>query len=261
MPRLDSLDKTLGALTTGAAHNPYCTPEVMQRAIAAGEENECFQRQELRVQKPHIHDHRTPYLYTIRFRMPAVVEDERNSVRWVTAQWKHEPVSKKYEQQFGESWSASPFLAQRFDDGVLHVTIQDEDCRCMVASAPFPDGSNLLWKDGPARYCLSTKPGDLPGKSCAAKLQVEYGADPILTSPKGRWVEMTYRVEARRDGKARIEITQDGRLIARVTGNIGYAVDPGQSSQTKFKFGPYRDYMPFVHTMDVDAVSFQPAAN
>ena len=57
--------------------------------------------------------------------MPAVIQDTKNSVRWVIAQWKQEPVSPAYKDP-------SPVLAQRFDDGVLHVTVQDEDCRCRV---------------------------------------------------------------------------------------------------------------------------------
>lgn len=254
-----SLDSTLGTLTKRAAQNPYCDDEALQHVQAAGEEGECIQRQELRPQSLHAHSMTIPYRYSIRFRMPDVIEDQKNSIRWVISQWKHEPISAAYEKEFGEGWGPSPFLAQRFDNGVLHVTIQDEHCRCMVASAPLPNGSNLVWKDGPAQYCISTRPEDPPNFACVADLQVEYGPDPVLTSPRGRWVEMTYRVEAGRLGRAMVEIHQGDEFIVRVTGKIGYAVDPGQDSVIKFKFGPYRDYMPYVHAMDVDWLDIAPA--
>lgn len=244
---------------TAAPHpNPYCNDDVLRRVEAAGEERECIQRQELRLQKAYRHAATEPYLYTIAFRMPKNIEDQTNSIRWVTAQWKHEPISAVYEQQFGKGWGASPFLAQRFDNGVLYVTVQDEHCRCMVASAPGIDGSTVEWNDGKAQYCVSTRPGDPPGTACTADLEVEYGPNPTLTSPRGRWVEMSYRVEAGRSGRAMIEIHEGGRFIVRVTGKIGYEVDPGQQSAVKFKFGQYRDYMPYPHSMDVDFVRFEP---
>jgi hypothetical protein len=257
-PQFLSLDSTLGTLTKRMVENRYCNDEVLQQVHAAGEEDECIQRQELRPQGLHAHSITRPYRYSIRFRMPRVIEDQRSSIRWVISQWKQEPISTAYERKFGERWGPSPFLAQRFDNGILHVTIQDEHCRCMVASAPLPNGSNLIWKNGPAQYCISTRPEDPPNFACVADLQVEYGPDPVLTSPRGQWVEMTYRVEAGRSGRAVIEVREGKRFIVRVTGKIGYAVDPGQDSQVKFKFGAYRDYMPFVHSMDVDWIDIEP---
>jgi hypothetical protein len=223
----------------------------MRRALIAGEEDLCLQRQELRFQKPYQHDAAKPHRYSFRFRMPAHIEDRTNSLRWVIAQWKQEPLSDSYQSQFGRGEGPSPFLAQRFDDGVLHVTVQDEHCRCKVASAPNPDGSNDVWQDGPAQYCVWTKPTD-EGKPCQADLRVKYGANPVLPSALGQWVEMSYRVEAGRSGKAVIEIYAGKQFIVRVTGKIGYESNPRKPSLTKFKIGHYRDYMPFVHVMEID---------
>jgi polysaccharide lyase-like protein len=189
--------------------DPYCTEEVVRSALAAGEENLCIQRQELRFQKPYQHEADKPYLYSFRFRMPAHIEDRKHSIRWVIAQWKQEPLNDSYKGQFEKGEGPSPFLAQRFDDGVLHVTVQDEYCRCKVASAPNPDGSQAVWKDGPAQYCEWTKPAG-EGRRCQADLQVKYGAKPILPSALGEWVEMSYRVEASRSGKAFIEVYANG---------------------------------------------------
>ncbi|MEN0041033.1 MAG: heparin lyase I family protein, partial [Pseudomonadota bacterium] len=45
------------------------------------------------------------------------------STRWVIGQWKEES-------------KASPFVAQRFDNGVFHITVQNNDKREVVAAAP-----------------------------------------------------------------------------------------------------------------------------
>jgi hypothetical protein len=240
--------------------NPYCTPDVLRRARDAGEEGLCMQRQELRVQDTHVHAAGDAHQYSLRFRMPRDIQDQAGALRWVTAQWKDEPVSKSYEEELGEEWGASPFLAQRFDGGVLHVTVQDEHCRCAVASAPLADGSTTVWRNGRAEHCRSTKPGASEGRSCAPELWVEYGPAPVLSSPRGNWVEMRYRVQAGRSGSAKIEVYEGNRFIVRVTGRIGYAPLGDRISVTKFKFGHYRDYMPFEHAMDVDWIRVEPVA-
>lgn len=235
----------------------YCTEEIEELAEAAGEEGDCIQRQELRLQKQYQHPAGHPHLYSLRFRMPGVIEDRVSSTRWITAQWKHEPISDAYDA-LGEDWGPSPFLAQRFDDGVLHVTVQDEHCRCKIASAPLPDGKVEEWHDGTPTYCLSTGPGE--EKTCTPDLVAEYGPNPILDSPIGKWVEMKYLVQAGRSQPATIEVWQGDRFIVRVKGKIGYEPEPGEKSRTKFKVGHYRDYMPFVHTMEIDRISVEPAA-
>jgi hypothetical protein len=232
--------------------DPYCDSAIVQKAIAAGEEGSCIQRQELRFQSRYTHAADEPFTYKLRFRMPAVIQDTKNSVRWVIAQWKQEPVSPAYKDP-------SPVLAQRFDDGVLHVTVQDEECRCRVASAPMPDGSIWPARSGVAHDCISTRLGDPDHTACTADLTVEYGADPVLPSARGTWVDMQYRVQMSRSKTAAIEIYANGRFIARVTGKIGYEPAPGKISQTKFKIGHYRDYLPSVDTMDIDRVEVEPS--
>jgi hypothetical protein len=232
--------------------DPYCDSAIIQKAIAAGEEGRCIQRQELRFQSRYTHPADEPFTYRLRFRMPAVIEDTTNSVRWVTAQWKQEPISPAYSDP-------SPVLAQRFDDGVLHVTVQDEDCRCRVASAPLPDGSIWPSRPGVARDCISTRPSDPDNTACTPDLTLEYGADPVLPSARGTWVDMQYKVQMSRSKVAAIEIYANGRFIVRVSGKIGYDPAPGNISQTKFKIGHYRDYLPSVDTIDIDRVEVEPS--
>lgn len=230
--------------------DPYCDSAIVQRAMAAGEEGRCIQRQELRFQSQYTHPADEPFTYRLRFRMPAVVQDTKNSIRWVIAQWKQEPVSPAYSDP-------SPVLAQRFDDGVLHVTVQDGDCRCKVASAPMPDGSIWPARSGIAHDCISTRRGDPDNTACTADLHLDYGADPVLPSARGTWVDMQYRVEMSRSKPAAIEIHADGRFIVRVTGKIGYEPAPGKISRAKFKIGHYRDYLPSVDYMDIDRVEVE----
>ncbi|UVK35809.1 polysaccharide lyase (plasmid) [Mesorhizobium sp. AR10] len=232
--------------------SPYCTDDIWQQALAAGEENECYQRQEIKFQSPYARPSDKPYIYKFRFRMPATIFDEKNSIRWVTAQWKQEPISPDYKTQPGEEkWDPSPVVAQRFDDGVLHITVQDENCRCRIASALLPDGSKWPSEPGPATDCKSTRLSDA-GAQCSADLQLEYGNDPVLPSPKGNWVEMQYQVQMSRDKPATLEVFADGRFIVRVAGKIGYKPMPGKVSRTKFKMGQYRDYIPSIDAMDID---------
>lgn len=247
-----------GISSVAGRRDPYCTDEVMKRALAAKEEDGCFERQELRLQEDKVPPAGERYIYEIRFRMPAKVEDETHSVRWVIAQWKQEPVSKKYAREFGNKWGPSPFLAQRYDDGVLHVTVQDEHCRCLVASARHPYGKSFEWTDGPAKECRSTHPAD-EGAACSSTLRLKFGENPVLESPAGRFVDMKYIVQAGRESVSQIDIFQNGRFIVSVLGEIGYDVDPLAKAITKFKIGHYRDYMPFDYVMDIDSIKIEKA--
>jgi hypothetical protein len=251
VPRLIDQPKLVAVAATATNGDPYCDSAIVDKAIAAGEEGRCIQRQELRFQSRYIQPADVPFTYKLRFRMPDVIQDTKNSVRWVTAQWKEEPVSPAYSDP-------SPVLAQRFDDGVLHVTVQDGDCRCKVASAPMPDGSIWPARAGVAHDCISTRPGD-DSMACTPDLTLDYGADPVLPSARGAWVDMQYRVEMSRSKPAVIEVYANGRFIVRVTGKIGYEPAPGKISQVKFKIGHYRDYLPSVDYMDIDRIEVEPS--
>jgi Polysaccharide lyase len=109
-------------------------------------------------------------------------------VRWVIGQWKHTTAD-------------SPFLAQRFDNGVFHVTVQDDHCRCRVTQAPGdPDRQFLAARDTPLRCVNTDEHSPDEGKPCESALRVRYGDDPTLPDIKQGWVDMLYHVRGGRDG-------------------------------------------------------------
>ncbi len=172
------------------------------------------------------------------------------SVRWITAQWKYDIYKKGSDP--------SPILAQRFDNGVLHVTVEDGLCRCMIAKAPGdPDAkmkkpklSQKLEEVEPLQ-CL-----DPQHKSCIKTRNVRLLAlgktIPELPDPKEDWVRMTYLVSADGNKGTSFDVYANGQFIVRAVGAVpAYAPFP---NYIKFKFGHYRDQMPKSANLLVDEV-------
>jgi hypothetical protein len=229
-------------------------------------DNKDYQRSELRLkQKKHLHHFRDPHWYSMRFRFSGDIPP-CGSGRWITAQWKY-----RYPKGWPhKDFHANPFLAQRFDNGVLHVTVQNGQCRCMVASAkgdpdlkvppttPFVAQELFvpptLEKTDPLKCFLSSRPADAPEEQCKrvtiTVLTVNGQSPPLLPDPKQDWVTMSYRVKGGHEGDGQIDIYANENFIARVVGLIGYPdVEPGLM---KFKYGVYRDRLPGTADMDID---------
>lgn len=152
----------------------------------------------------------------------------RENTRWVSGQWK---------QQTG----GSPFLAQRFEHGVFHITVQDNSCRVLVAKS----SAEHIKVPNTADLNVASPHFFLRDKylyNCKTDMKVEQSNDPVLPEPFGHWIDMTYHVRGGRHGKGLVEIWANGRFIARVTGSIGY--DKAAGPMQYFKFGIYRDLMP-----------------
>ena len=132
--------------------------------------------------------------------------------RVVIGQWHHAEVG-------------SPFVAQRFRDGIFHITVQDETCRAWIA-----------WQSG------GQPPDD---RGC--RIRVERFAD--LPRADSGWIDMVYRIRAGPDGDGLVQVWANGRPIVRAAGAIGYR---GMSVQF-FKFGPYRDPAPYPTTAYLDS--------
>ena len=231
------------------ARNPFCTPEVWERVRARGEEIRCMQRQELRFQKNLRQSYYEPHEIGIRFRMPGYIHNRKDSIRWVLAQWKHDRDEDSYMEK-----KENPFLAVRFDDGVLHVTLQDEYCRCTIASAPHPDPkkNKTVWKDGKPSRCFSTLKSR--PSICTPGYSVKYvDGNGILSEPLGEWVTLRFELAPAWEN-GRLVIYDNNRRVAEVTGRFGYVPNPEHATM-KLKIGQYRGYQPSEDTMDVDWVS------
>ncbi len=160
----------------------------------------------------------------------------RTVPRWVMGQWKEES-------------DGSPFLAQRYTGGIFHITVQDNDCRVLVASS----GSSVQTF---YEVLKSGNLGDLPfvtdpaDYACEHGIEVEYGDAPVLPDPYGAWVDMVYFVKGGRDGSGVIEIWANGRFVARARGAIGNDRVFGPTQY--FKIGIYRNPMRSEATLHFD---------
>ncbi len=151
----------------------------------------------------------------------------RENTRWISGQWK-------------EQTAGSPFLAQRFEHGVFHITVQDNDCRVLVAKSSM----GHIKVPATADSSFSTQHAFLKDKylyRCSTDIEVELSNDPTLPEPFGQWIDMKYRVRGGRNGTGLIEIWANNKFIARVIGSIGN--DNVGGPMQYFKFGIYRDVM------------------
>lgn len=227
------------------------------------------QRNELRLRDPrHLHDLDEAHYYQFVFRYRdghgIAPFPDCGSSRWVNAQWKYNDATRP------AGIDESPFLAQRMDNGVFHVTIQNGHCRCMIAKA---EGDPHRRRAGMPSPLAAFLPGDTLRRirplSCEWSASVipardsvcspsalsvhafsDNGEPPPLPDPRRGWVNMLYHVQGGRDG--RIDVYANGRFIVRAEGFIGYPGDhPGR---VKFKFGTYRDRIPGAAELLVDRI-------
>jgi hypothetical protein len=156
--------------------------------------------------------------------------------RWQIGGWKQES-------------DGSPFLAQRFDNGIFHVTLESGNSRVLVATSEGEAHSFLaqLRNDILSRFAYISDADRYDGGD---DITMEYGRDPILPDPRRGWVDMVYRVKGGLDHDGIVEVYANGRFIARATGTIGVfgAEDPTQY----FRFGHNRAPMPGTSTIHID---------
>jgi hypothetical protein len=201
-----------------------------------------IQRNELRFRdQSNVHPADLDHWYSITFKLVGTDGDsipDCGSIRWVNAQWKY--------NEMGEGANDSPFLAQRFDNGVLHVTVEDGFCRCMIARAPGDPEEAVAFTPMASPKLRPVKPlncKDPDGKICNPPHLQLLAAQPEqlvnLPDPKQDWVTMTYRVMADRNKGALFDIYANGRFIVRANGSAAAGI--AFPNRVKFKFGHYRD--------------------
>ena len=158
------------------------------------------------------------------------------STRWQIGGWKQDA-------------DGSPFIAQRFDDGIFHITVESGTSRVLVATAMGDSEgffeavkSGLIMSMG-----FVSEPEKYDGKD---DIKLVYGEDPILPDPRQHWVDMVYHIKGGLNGDGLVEVFANGRFIARATGTIGLK-DTGGPNQY-FRFGHHRAPMTGTATVYID---------
>lgn len=135
----------------------------------------------------------TPAWYGFSLRVEGEVP-RQGSIRTILAEWK-------------EQGGASPFAALRYDNGVFHLSVQDNRCRSLVT---------MGWEQAEALTATTASADIKP--NCRDRLKIE-AAQP-LPNPYGNWVDLA--VFIKRDlVDGIVEVWADGNFIGRVTGPIG----------------------------------------
>lgn len=215
------------------------------------------QRNEFRFRdKNDWHDANTAHWYSLRFKLSGAEDDkipECGSNRWVTAQWKYVALGA----------NDSPFLAQRFDDGVLHVTVEDGYCRCLIAQGPG-DPNKVIATRSKLREvapieCKLNKEGEAETACKPANLKLyTYRQQDLeqLPDPKKDWVTMTYHIKAGGSKESVFEVYSNGHFIVRA--EHAHEENVTFPNNVKFKFGHYRDKAKSSADMLIDRVCVSP---
>jgi hypothetical protein len=160
------------------------------------------------------------------------------SQRWIIAAWKQEA-------------EGGPFLAQRFDEGVFHITLESGANRVLLASAKGEVRSfaEQLQSGLLASFSFISDPELYGGKT---DVTIEYGDDPVLPDPRKDWVDMLYHIRGGLDGKGLVEIYANGKFIVRARGTIGV---PGPAAMRQYlRLGHNRAPMPGTSTIFFDRI-------
>lgn len=235
-----------------------------QDALQCPQGDPSIQRNELRLRKNRldlVHAQEDTHWYSITFRADGEIP-ACGSARWIIAQWKQERGEKGDEDP-------SPFLAERFDNGVLHVTVQNGHCRCVVAQAQGDFDTVValkqraftmptLQQSKPIKCIRTDLAEGAPETVCRPTgmriMTLGGAAPPPLPDPKRDWVRMTYLVRGGFDGKGQVDVYAGKQFVVRVLGLIGYETpDPGK---VKFKFGHYRDKIAGTASVSIDRLCF-----
>jgi len=156
--------------------------------------------------------------------------------RWQLGGWKQET-------------DGSPFVAQRFDNGVFHITLESGSSRVLIATAEGKADSfvSAMAKGLMSQFGFLTQKEKYDGKD---DITLAYGENPILPNPAKGWVDMMYHIKGGLNGDGILEVYANGRFIARATGTIGVKEFDGNSQY--FRFGHNRDAMPGTATLFFD---------
>lgn len=177
----------------------------------------------------------TDIWYAYSFRIHGRGGDGVNQ-RWQLGGWKQET-------------DGSPFISQRFDNGVFHITLESGNSRVLVATASGKADNfiSAMAKGLMSQFGYLTQKEKYDGED---DVTLAYGENPILPNPQKGWVDMMFHIKGDLNGGGVLEVFANGRFIARATGTIGVKEFDGQSQY--FRFGHNRAAMPGTATLYFD---------
>lgn len=177
----------------------------------------------------------TDVWYAFSFRISGRGGDTVHN-RWQLGGWKQET-------------DGSPFVSQRNDNGVFHITLESGNSRVLIATAQGKADSfiSAMAKGLMSQFGYLTQKEKYDGKD---DITLAYGKNPILPNPHKGWVDMMYHIKGGLKGDGVLEVFANGRFIARATGTIGVK-DFGGPTQY-FRFGHNRAAMPGTATLYFD---------
>jgi len=159
-----------------------------------------------------------------------------NDTRWQIASWKQET-------------DGSPFLAQRFDNGIFHITIESGKSRVLIATADGKPESFIskMSKGLMSQFGFLSQKEKYDGDD---DITLAYGEYPILPNPQKGWVDMMYHIKGGLKEDGFVEIFANGHFVARASGTIGVKDFSGPTQY--FRFGHNRAAMPGTATIYFD---------
>jgi hypothetical protein len=173
--------------------------------------------------------------YSFSFKLNGHGSNSTNN-RWQIAGWKQET-------------DGSPFVSQRLDNGVFHITLESDKSRVLIATAEGEaDGFiSAMAKGLMSQFGFLTERAKYDGND---DVTLTYGDNPILPNPHKGWVDMVYHIKGDLNGGGFVEVYANGRFIVRATGTIGVRQSGGPSQY--FRFGHNRAAMPGTATLFLD---------
>ena len=218
----------------------------------------CLQKTEIWERRTIWRRYRKPGWYGLTFRVEGEIR-EKLSERFIVAQWKRQDSND------------SPFLAQRLDNGVFHITVQDDlpdnkddECRVLIAKSPGDIEGALFSLAADGGYAPCMYESDSGRQESRIKvIGPDSGPPKVLPDPCVGWVDVVFFVNVgnRSNDEVRVyaalnRFATTDNLISVAKGHIYSRHSRGRGSKQYFKFGiyrhVYRDYgiLPFAVYMD-----------
>lgn len=190
--------------------------------------------------------------FAVKFEEPLPKDDHR----YVIAQWKREIDS-------GAEGDFSPFLAFRYNEGRLFVTVETnllpgKETVMNGRRAQCGEGETPVWlrpdtNQTRALIAYDKNFGPENGDeftACTDKITVINRGNQ-LPAPETGWIDFAVYTKPGPEGTGHIELFANDKWIVTVKGRIGHN-DKGLGENQYFKFGPYRAGGPGLWTLYYD---------